>query len=436
MNNSIPKRTGVLVAAAVAAVLTGCASTPKAPPGSEAVRSKLTDLQSQQALAGRVPIVLEQAERAVVLAETPQPDAAVAAHRVYIADHLVDTARATAETRLAEEQRAALKQQSDDARLSARTREADAAQRAAVIARNDAASSRAAAEASRIAASNAINVANNARVETDNARADANAARTDADAARIRADAARSDADAARDLAETARLSARTREAEVAQNDATAARSDAASSRAAAENSRIAANNAMNQASNARAETDSARADANTARTDADAARIRADVARSDVANSRMATEAATARSQELERQILLLQARNTERGIVLTLGDVMFASGSEQLKPGAVGNLDRLVSFLSMYPDRSAIIEGHTDSVGDEGYNQLLSQRRADSVKAYLTGKGVSGTRLTSMGKGEVYPIAGNESAGGRQQNRRVEVVIGNDMKATTQLH
>jgi outer membrane protein OmpA-like peptidoglycan-associated protein len=346
MSKSNPGRVGVTIAAAaVAAILAGCASMPKAPPGSEAVRSKLTTLKSQTQLAAQVPVVLEQAEKAVVLAETPQADAKLAAHRVYLADRLVDTARATAETRLAEEQRAGLKQQSDDARLAARTREADAAQRAAAAAQSDAASARVAAENSRLAVNSAVTAANTARADADNARADATTARSEADSARNQAEAARVAADTA------------------------------------------------------------------------------------------AAAAAAKAQQQELERQIALLQAKTTERGLVLTLGDVLFASGSDQLKPGAVGHLDRLVGFMGMYGDRVAMIEGHTDSVGEEGYNQGLSQRRADSVKAYLAGRGVALMRLTSIGKGESYPIAGNESAGGRQQNRRVEVVIGNDMKSVARI-
>lgn len=311
---------------------------PKVPPGSEAVRSKLTTLKSQPQLAAQVPVVLEQAEKAVVLAETPQPDAKVAAHRVYLADRLVDTARATAETRLAEEQRVGLKQQSDDARLAARTREADVAQRAAAAAQSDAAASRVAAERSRLAVNSAVSDANKARAEADAARSEADAARMATEAALVAADSA-------------------------------------------------------------------------------------------------AAAAAAKAQQQELESQIALLQARTTERGIVLTLGDVLFASGSDQLKPGAVEHLDRLVSFMGKYADRVAMIEGHTDSVGEESYNQGLSQRRADAVKTYLAGRGVALTRLTSIGKGEGYPIAGNESAGGRQQNRRVEVVIGNDMKSAARI-
>lgn len=181
-------------------------------------------------------------------------------------------------------------------------------------------------------------------------------------------------------------------------------------------------------------EADAAHDAAATARSQADAARSEADAARS--AASSAATAAATAaalsaeQAQELARQIALLQAKTTERGIVLTLGDVLFANASANLNPGAAGNLDRLVAFLDKYPDRTASIEGHTDSVGQDDYNQGLSQRRADSVKSYLVSRGVASSRLISIGKGETYPVAGNESAAGRQQNRRVEVVINNDVK------
>jgi outer membrane protein OmpA-like peptidoglycan-associated protein len=91
------------------------------------------------------------------------------------------------------------------------------------------------------------------------------------------------------------------------------------------------------------------------------------------------------------------------------------------------VGNLGRLVTFLNKYPGRTVAIEGYTDSVGSEDYNQSLSERRADSVKSYLTAQGIGSTRLSASGKGESDPVAANDSASGRQQNRRVEVVISN---------
>lgn len=300
------RTTGITVAAAVAAILAGCASTPEAPVGSREVRNKLTTLQSDTALASQVRVAIEQTEAAVKLAETPQRDAELAAHRIYMADHMVDTTRATAETRLAESQRAALRQQADNARLAART------------------------------------------IEADIARADATQARSEASAAQMAALAARGDAEAARTATATA-------------------------------------------------------------------------------------AAAADARRRELAEQIALLQARDTDRGIVLTLGDVLFASGSASLRPGTIGNLDRLVVFLDKYPDRNAVIEGHTDSMGSDMHNQDLSLRRADSVRSYIAGKGISSSRLTSVGKGEAQPLASNDSAAGRRQNRRVEIVIGDDTQAAT---
>jgi outer membrane protein OmpA-like peptidoglycan-associated protein len=121
------------------------------------------------------------------------------------------------------------------------------------------------------------------------------------------------------------------------------------------------------------------------------------------------------------------LQAKPTDRGLVVTLGDVLFMTGRADLQPGAVGNLGRLVTFLNKYPGRTVAIEGYTDSVGSEDYNQRLSERRADSVKSYLIGQGIGSTRLSASGKGESDPVAANDSASGRQQNRRVEVVISN---------
>jgi len=108
-------------------------------------------------------------------------------------------------------------------------------------------------------------------------------------------------------------------------------------------------------------------------------------------------------------------------------LGDVLFMTGRADLQAGSVGNLGRLVTFLNKYPDRTVAIEGYTDSVGSEDYNQRLSERRADSVKSYLAGQGIGSIRLSASGKGESDPVAANDSASGRQQNRRVEVIISN---------
>jgi len=127
----------------------------------------------------------------------------------------------------------------------------------------------------------------------------------------------------------------------------------------------------------------------------------------------------------ELQRQIGEMNAKATDRGLVLTLGDVLFATGRSELRGGAVRNLDQLAAFLRQYPERTAIIEGHTDSVGSASANLELSQRRADSVVQYLTRQGVDSSRLHATGRGQGYPVAENDTASGRQQNRRVEIII-----------
>jgi len=295
MNTTSYPRNRSLIGAAVAAVLlTACASTPQAPAGSAAVRAKLTALQGDAVLGTRAPIAIKDAELAVAQAEIPQPDLVLAAHRVYIADRKVDTAKALAQTQFAEQERTALNQQSEKARLDSRTHEVDTANNAALTARLESAEQK------------------------------------------------------------------------------------------------VAAGNA---------------------RSDADAAQLAANVSQQQAA--------------ELQRQLEVMQARPTDRGLVLTLGDTLFATGRAELKAGASANLDRLAEFMAQYPQRTAAIEGFTDSSGSEEYNQDLSQRRADSVKGYLVGRGVQTGRLSSSGRGENAPVGDNASASGRQQNRRVEVII-----------
>lgn len=141
------------------------------------------------------------------------------------------------------------------------------------------------------------------------------------------------------------------------------------------------------------------------------------------------ATADAQRNTQELQKQIDDMQAKVTERGLVLTLGDVLFASGTAELNAGSNSNLAKLTGFLNRYPERTVQIEGHTDNIGTADYNQGLSQRRADAVKSYLVGQGIGSTRLTASGKGKNSPVADNGSAVGRQQNRRVEVIIENNL-------
>ena len=140
---------------------------------------------------------------------------------------------------------------------------------------------------------------------------------------------------------------------------------------------------------------------------------------------ARQEANLATATANSLRRQLENLQARETNRGLVFTLGDVLFEYGQAALRVEALANLNQLVSFVEDYPERTVSIEGHTDSRGSEDYNLRLSQARAESVRVALVERGVAGNRIQAIGLGEEFPMASNESDFGRQQNRRVEIVI-----------
>ena len=130
-------------------------------------------------------------------------------------------------------------------------------------------------------------------------------------------------------------------------------------------------------------------------------------------------------RAQELAEQVEDLQTQETERGLVLTLGSVLFETGKATLRSGAQRTVEKVASFLNEYPDRSIMIEGFTDSQGSETYNRELSEQRAQTVRDLLTNYGVENGRINTEGYGEEFPVADNNTAEGRQQNRRVEIVI-----------
>jgi outer membrane protein OmpA-like peptidoglycan-associated protein len=146
------------------------------------------------------------------------------------------------------------------------------------------------------------------------------------------------------------------------------------------------------------------------------------------VDSAKRSADVANSNSARLQAEVDALKAKPTDRGLVLTLGDVLFETGSSTLSPGAGRNLDRLVQFLAEHPDRLVQIDGFTDSVGTDSFNQDLSQRRADSVRSDLVSRGISASRVTTQGYGKEYPAASNSESSGRQLNRRVEVVIGGD--------
>jgi outer membrane protein OmpA-like peptidoglycan-associated protein len=147
--------------------------------------------------------------------------------------------------------------------------------------------------------------------------------------------------------------------------------------------------------------------------------------ARSAAENAKSSAAAAQSELANARQELQDLQAKQTARGMVMTLSDVLFDTGQATLKPGADRALDRLAQFRKDSPNSAVLIEGHTDSVGTDDYNLALSQRRAQSVADALSSRGISSDRVQTKGLGKAYPVASNDTQAGRQQNRRVEIVF-----------
>lgn len=160
-------------------------------------------------------------------------------------------------------------------------------------------------------------------------------------------------------------------------------------------------------------------------RAEAIAAEKRAEEALSQAKKERREAERARKRANELAERVNELEAQQTERGLVLTLGDVLFDFDEATLKPGGERAAGNLAQFLKEYPERNILIEGFTDTIGPADYNRELSRRRANAVRKELMSLGISSSRIRIRGYGERYPVASNETEAGRQQNRRVEVII-----------
>ncbi|AZC29146.1 OmpA family protein [Pseudomonas chlororaphis] len=134
------------------------------------------------------------------------------------------------------------------------------------------------------------------------------------------------------------------------------------------------------------------------------------------------------ARDAQIKQLQSSLNAKQTDRGTLVTFGDVLFATNKADLKSNGLVNINKLAQFLRDNPDRKVIVEGYTDSTGSAAYNQSLSERRATSVQVALIKMGVDPARIVAQGYGKQYPVADNGSVSGRAMNRRVEVTISND--------
>jgi outer membrane protein OmpA-like peptidoglycan-associated protein len=239
--------------------------------------------------------------------------------------------------------------------------------------------------------------------------------------AKARADAAaevqrRQEAEQARQQAEAAKAEALRMKQEAEQAAAEAARQKAEAEKASAA---------------ALAQQQSAEAAAAQAARDRSAAEAETQKARQAAAQAE--AEKAQLRAQLLNQLNSILQTRDSARGLIVNMSDVLFDTGSYTLKPGAREKLAKISGIVLAHPGLTLQIEGHTDSVGGDDFNQQLSERRADSVRDFLAEQGVPGSNITARGFGKMQPVASNDTPEGRQRNRRVELVVNGDAIGNT---
>lgn len=175
-------------------------------------------------------------------------------------------------------------------------------------------------------------------------------------------------------------------------------------------------------------EADKAKADSQQANQVAQAALDEAALAQRRTDDAQRANRESQARATQLEAQLADLSAKKTERGIVITLGDVLFAVDVARLNPDGMRTAQKLADVLQQNPRRNVLIEGYTDSTGTAPHNQELSERRAGAVRSALQEMGVAAGRVTTRGYGQSNPVASNDTAQSRQLNRRVEIVLSED--------
>jgi len=182
----------------------------------------------------------------------------------------------------------------------------------------------------------------------------------------------------------------------------------------------------------ARAEAAAKAREAEQARAPSEARARTTDTTAREVEQARLQAEAEArayaaeqAKTAALAKELSDLKAQQTDRGLVLTVGDVLFAAGKADVAPGGQRSVDKLAEFLKKYPRRRVLIEGHSDNTGNEDFNLKLSQQRADAVRALLLARGIAPERITTRGYGPKFPIVDNDTPAGRQQNRRVEVLV-----------
>jgi outer membrane protein OmpA-like peptidoglycan-associated protein len=366
------------------------------------------------------PLDLAQARNAVEIARLARADQ-------YAADTYAKAARLFAEAedarkrhkdrnKIMQPARQAV-QTAEDARIIALQRQEQIyqeQQRAAALQRENEARDRARVEEERRLQ------AEQQRFLAEQQRLDADRQRREAELQRQQADQQRREAELQRQQADQQRLLAEQR---------------AEQEKAAADAARVAAEKDRLDAERQRADADRVRAESERARLDAESARAAAEAQAQQARN--LAEQADREKAQlreELRAQLnTILETRETARGLVVNVSDVLFDFDNASLKPGAREKVARIAGILRSHPDLKIQVEGHTDSVGSDEYNLRLSERRADSVRAGLVQQGVNRDVVATAGFGESKPVATNGTASGRQQNRRVEIVVSGESIGTT---
>lgn len=214
----------------------------------------------------------------------------------------------------------------------------------------------------------------------------------------------------------------------IAQETARQKTSDKAAANATAEREKIRLEARTAEADAAQRAAAASKLDAEASQRQSEASQRQAEASQRQSESSQRQAQDADARSQQLETQLKELNAKKTERGLVITLGDVLFDTNKAELKSGGMRNVEKLAGVLKEYPQRNVLIEGFTDSTGNSGHNQGLSDRRASAVRTALQDTGVSADRISGRGYGQAFPVASNATAEGRQLNRRVEIVVSGD--------
>ena len=216
------------------------------------------------------------------------------------------------------------------------------------------------------------------------------------------------------------------------QAESDTAKAQAARAQAEADSAKARNDAADAQAATAKAQSDMTASQASSATAlsaaQADADQSRADTLKAQQAAQQAETDKAVMRAKLSEQLNSILQTRDTARGLIVSMSDVLFDTGKYSLKPGAREKLAKVAGILLAYPGLNIEVGGYTDNVGGDGMNQTLSENRAGSVRDYLVQQGVAANSVSARGFGNTLPVASNDNSAGRQQNRRVELLVSGD--------